>query len=139
MGIEKPINTTPGSVLSPEILIFTASGQNIKWYSSESSTTFVSDSPRVTTPGEHSFWATQTIGICESQKLKITAMLNAALAFTSQPINTINCYGNTSIIGLDAEGTGTIYYKWQRKKQLKMLFQTFQTANQISQNSTLMN
>jgi hypothetical protein len=56
-GIEKPINTTPGNVLSPEILIFTAFGENIKWYGSESSTMFVTNSPQVTTPGEHSFWA----------------------------------------------------------------------------------
>ncbi|MCP9764723.1 hypothetical protein, partial [Lacihabitans soyangensis] len=121
-GIEKPINTTPESVLSPEILVFNASGQNIKWYTSETSTLFTTDSPQITIAGEYSFWATQTIGACESSRLKITAKLNAALALTSQPSNATNCYGNSSTIALEAKGTGTIIYKWQRKKPTENTF-----------------
>jgi hypothetical protein len=130
-GIEKPINTTPESFLSPQILKFTADGQNLKWYNSVNSLVPLTEGPETTIPGNYTYWVTQTIGICESPRLEIQSKLFPALQITLQPSNIINCFGNTSNIAINASGSGTLRYKWQRKRPNENSFSDI-TSNQSS-------
>lgn len=130
-GIEMPMNTTPESFLSPQILKFVADGQNLKWYNSVSSLIALSQAPEITLPGKYSFWVTQTIGTCESPRLGIQSELFPALQITLQPSNITNCFGNTSTIATNASGSGTIKYKWQRKRPNETSFSDI-TSNQSS-------
>ncbi|MCP9769338.1 hypothetical protein EGI22_15610, partial [Lacihabitans sp. LS3-19] len=127
-GIEGPINTTPDSVYSPSALIFTANGQSLKWYESAISSIPLSQTPEVTIPGLYTFWVSQTIGICESPRIQITARLIPELAIVTQPLSLINCYGNTSNFEISALG-GDLIYQWQRKRPNETAFSNLDDAN----------
>ncbi|MCP9754998.1 hypothetical protein EGI26_07510, partial [Lacihabitans sp. CCS-44] len=133
-GIEKPLNTTPESFLSPNILVFSATGQNLKWYSSASSSVFLTQAPVINIPGDYNFWVTQTIGICESPRLEIHSKLFPALQISSQPNGITNCFGNTSNITLSAVGSGILKYKWQRKRPNETTFSDILTDQNSLEN-----
>jgi hypothetical protein len=121
-GIDKPINTTPTSVILPSSLIFSANGQNLKWYDAEFDGNELSQAPVVSTAGSHTYWVSQKIGLCESARLEITSILLPNLEIVAQPSSAINCFGNTTSIKIQASGSGLITYKWQRKRPTDPLF-----------------
>ena len=110
-----PQNTTPASVYSPNSIQFSALGQNLKWYTSAISIAVLTTAPLVNAVAEHSFWVSQTIGPCESQRLKITSTIFQSLEITTQPKNQTNCDGNLANFVVSAIGNGSITYQWQIK------------------------
>ncbi len=114
-SIPMPQNTTEISAYTPNTIQFSALGQNLKWYTSATSFTFLTSSPSVNTVGEHNFWVSQTIGRCESPRLRITSTILQSLEITTQPQNQTNCEGNIANFAISAIGNGNISFQWQIK------------------------
>jgi hypothetical protein len=121
-GISLPISTTPEKVILPQSLVFSANGQNLKWYTSNSSIEPLLAAPIINTPGQYTFYVSQKIGICESPRLAITATLFSDLNITLQPKDFTNCNGNTTNFKIEAKGAGLITYLWQRKLPNETIF-----------------
>jgi Ig-like domain CHU_C associated/SprB repeat len=121
-GTILPTSTTPITILEPNILQFSAVGQNLKWYSNAIGGVALTIAPSHTSPGIYNYWVSQTMANCESQRLQITASLLPQLSIRTQPLNQINCKGNQVTFAVSAIGSGTLTYKWQRKKPTETFF-----------------
>ncbi|NBA85609.1 T9SS type A sorting domain-containing protein [Emticicia sp. CRIBPO] len=115
-GVAPPVNTTPTSVIQPAPLHFSGTGQNLRWYTSETDMTGFTNAPLHTAPGVFSYWLSQTIGECQSPKIKITAALYPVLSVIQQPSDQLNCEGNMVTFKTTAEGAAKLVYQWQRKR-----------------------
>jgi hypothetical protein len=135
-GILPPRNITTDSIFSPASLPFQAEGSNLKWYASESATVPLDSSPVVHSPGNYTFWVSQTIGICESPRLAISASLFANIRIVSQTNEMVNCYGNVSNLIVTATGSGTLQYKWQRKLPDENVFSDVVANSYLSRENT---
>ncbi|MCA0363923.1 MAG: hypothetical protein LCH67_07745 [Bacteroidetes bacterium] len=121
-GISAPINVTDDSIFAPQTLEFSAIGQNLKWFLDSTSHNFSLNAPEYSLPGKYTVWVSQTIGQCESPRLKISSTIFAALAIISQPVNQLNCNGNTSNFTVNASGSGILNYQWFRKRPGELQF-----------------
>ncbi|MFC3812563.1 Ig-like domain-containing protein [Lacihabitans lacunae] len=133
-GIPKPISTTPASVLFPNPLLFTADGQNLKWYTSEVGGIAETTNPTRNDVGMYTYYVSQTIGICESPRLKIEAEILAQLAINSQTEEFRNCAGNLATFEIEAKGAGEIKYLWQRKRQNEPDFSDLNSESRYIEN-----
>lgn len=113
-GIKSPESTTPDSLFTPAILQFSAHGEGLKWYSSPSVTLSLDTAPALSVPGTYTFWVSQTVGNCESPRTAVSATLFNTLRIRSQTQQMANCYGNVSHLQIQAEGEGSLSYRWQR-------------------------
>ncbi|MFN8430250.1 MAG: hypothetical protein U0V04_09740 [Spirosomataceae bacterium] len=121
-GISAPINVTADSIFAPQTLEFSAIGQNLKWFLDSTSHNFSLNAPEYSLPGKYTVWVSQTIGQCESPRLKISSTIFSALAIISQPVNQLNCNGNTSNFTVNASGSGILNYEWFRKRPGELQF-----------------
>jgi gliding motility-associated-like protein len=89
----------------------TASGQNIKWYTTLTGGigTTAAPTPSTTTPGTFTWYASQTIAGCESDRASITVVVNATPPLPSvvTPIN--YCLGDVAS-PLTAGGQNLLWY-----------------------------
>jgi hypothetical protein len=115
-GTVAPVNTTPLSVIQPAALQFSGTGQNLRWHTSETDLAGFTEAPLHTAPGTYQYWLSQTIGECQSPKIKIMATLYPVLSVIQQPSDQINCEGNMVTFKTTAEGAGKLAYQWQRKR-----------------------
>ncbi len=101
------VNYCGGSTAVP----LTASGTNIKWYTSATSGTSstTAPTPSTTTAGTTSFFASQSVGTCESPRAEITVVVTA---IPPAPIvgSTVNyCQGETPM-NFVVSGTNLLWY-----------------------------
>ena len=89
----------------------TATGQNLKWYTSAtggtSSTT--APTPSTTTPGTTTYYVSQSSGTCESPRASITVSVTAAPSAPTVTSPVAYCQG-ASATALTATGTGLLWY-----------------------------
>ena len=128
----KPINTTPNNAILPNAITFSATGVGLKWYASASTSTVLAAAPTVSNAGTYTYWVSQTINGCESERLAITAHIYTNLAITQQPTDQYDCKGNGVNFPILVVGTGTILYKWQRKLPNESTFTDLVAGNGIS-------
>ncbi|HLV23716.1 MAG TPA: T9SS type A sorting domain-containing protein [Moheibacter sp.] len=78
-----------------------AEGTEIKWYETEDSTEpLATDFVLVT----GTYYASQTIGECESERLAVEITINAAPVFTTQPVDQTVSPGETAVFTSEVEG-----------------------------------
>lgn len=94
----------------------TASGSGLKWYDVATGGTELGAAPvpNTSTTGTTSYWVSQTVGGCESQRSQIDVVVHPSPTVTGTPtITPSECNGSTgSISGLTTNATGTITYTW---------------------------
>ncbi len=123
------VNATPQpeiityDVITPATLTFAARisvpNATLMWYNRASGGTGSTTAPSFSAVGTYSYWVTQTDPItgCESARLPIIAKVLDYFRITQQPINQIDCRGNSVFLGVVAVGPNTAFtYQWQRKR-----------------------
>jgi hypothetical protein len=91
-----PFNTTPSSVKEGTELVFTANGENLKWYTSRTGRTFKEESPRYTKVDQYDHYVSQTSAFgCEGPRLYIESEILPILTIKTNPSDQTNCNGNT--------------------------------------------
>jgi hypothetical protein len=94
----------------------TATGTAIKWYTSATGGTAVTSiTPSTSTAGTFTYYATQTIGGCESSRVPLAVTVYAAPAVTKPPINDTACINGTATFSITATG-GNLSYQWQEDR-----------------------
>ncbi len=84
-----------------------AEGTDIKWYETEESTEpLAADFVLVTGV----YYATQTVGECESERLAVDITINSAPVFTTQPTDQTVAPGETATFTVETEGNSE--YQW---------------------------
>ncbi len=102
-----PFNTTPPTAI--DAVQFSAEGQNLRWYSSQTSKQGLSYAPHYLGPGKKTHYVSQTVG-CESPRLKIETEIVPGLKIVSQPRSQGNCEGNTLTFSVRATGPEHLEY-----------------------------
>jgi hypothetical protein len=115
-GVALPVNDTPSGVVTPATLTFAATGTNLTWYVAESGGVGSSVPPSFTDLGTYTYWVTQSDSRCESSRLKVTSIIYPLLALGKLSGNQYDCKGNSVSYFVNAVGTGTLVYQWQRKR-----------------------
>ncbi|MCU0325298.1 MAG: T9SS type A sorting domain-containing protein, partial [Spirosomaceae bacterium] len=110
-----PINKTPASVEEGSPFTMIAEGQNLRWYRTATTTTGSSQAPTFTAVGAYSYYVTQTVNGCESNRLVINFSITPILKITKQPLSQADCEGNSVTISITATGRTSVLYQWQRK------------------------
>ena len=107
--VMSPISYCYGSVASP----LTASGTNLKWYTTASGGTpiGIAPTPQVIAAGTQNYWVSQTVNGCESPRAQIIVIVNPSLipTITANPGFTV-CPGTA--INLSATGGIFTSYTW---------------------------
>ena len=112
-ALTAPMNTTPGVAVVPEVIQFSAEGENLIWFKDEVP---LETAPMVSEPGRHIFQVAQFNRFCISDKTEIEAIIYEPLALKAQPTDQYDCKGNGVKYTVDAVGVGTLHYVWQRKR-----------------------
>ncbi|SOE20148.1 SprB repeat-containing protein [Spirosomataceae bacterium TFI 002] len=115
-GINPPVSTTESYVVVPDVLLFSAVGENLRWYVENSFEEFSSVAPTFDMVGDHEVWVSQYDGSCESPKLRIAASVYEPLRVVSISNDQYDCAGNSVKFAVEAVGVGNIHYLWQRKQ-----------------------
>lgn len=112
-----PVNTTPEITDDTEPLIFSAEGENLKWYRTGTLRAFETYPPSFTSTGQKSYYVTQTdFRGCESERQLIRAEIRPAFRITAEPRDQYNCAGNTVTFSVRIAGGGAdVSYQWQRE------------------------
>lgn len=95
-----------------QVGVLTASGANLKWYGTNPSginSTTAAPTPSTGTPGTTTFYVTQTVNGCESQKASLTVTITAAPAAPTVTATFAYCQGFTAP-ALIATGTSLKWY-----------------------------
>ncbi len=123
------VNSTPQpeiityDVITPATLTFaartTVSDATLMWYNRASGGTGTTTAPSFSAVGTYSYWVTQIdpISGCESVRLPIIAKVLNYFHITQQPLNQVDCRGNSVYFGVVAVGSKAEFtYQWQRKR-----------------------
>ncbi|GAB2647253.1 hypothetical protein GCM10027035_46060 [Emticicia sediminis] len=123
------VNSTPQpeiityDVISPATLTFaariTVPDATLMWYNRALGGTGTTTAPSFSAVGTYSYWVTQTdpISGCESVRLPIIAKVLNYFHITQQPLNQVDCRGNSVYFGVVAVGSKAEFtYQWQRKR-----------------------
>lgn len=115
LAVEITVNTIPDAPVAEAqelcegatVADLLAEGTEVKWYESEDSTEpLATDFVLVT----GTYFATQTIEGCESERLAVEITINNSPVFTTQPIDQTVAPAETASFVAEAEGTST--YQW---------------------------
>nr|MBP8156293.1 hypothetical protein [Leadbetterella sp.] len=110
----KPINTTPSQVTEGQTLVFSATGENLKWYTSRTGKTFMNNAPSYQKIGNYDHYVSQTSPKgCESDRGYIESEIITAFGIVTQPLNQANCEDNTSTFSIKTKGSTIVIYRWQ--------------------------
>jgi Ig-like domain CHU_C associated len=110
----EPRNTTPSTISEGEKLIFSAEGENLKWFTSRTGKNYTVQSPEYQKIGKYAHYVSQTNQFeCESSRLLINASIIESFGFAFQPQNQSNCEGNTSTFSVKVKGAADTNYQWQ--------------------------
>ena len=127
----KPINTTPTNVIEGENLVFTALGEQMKWYTSRTGKTYNTASPIYQKVGTYDLYVSQTNQFgCESERTYIESEILPSFGISTQPANQTNCDGNTVNFSLKIKGAVNPNYQWQFKNLLTGKFEDILAANE---------
>ncbi len=123
------VNSTPQpeiityDVITPATLTFaartTVPNATLMWYNRASGGIGTTTAPSFSAVGTYSYWVTQTdpISGCESVRLPIIAKVLNYFHITQQPLNQVDCRGNSVYFGVVAVGSKAEFtYQWQRKR-----------------------
>ena len=104
-----PVTYCQGQTAIP----LTATGSNILWYTSATGGTGVSSiTPSTAVAGTFTYYATQTISGCESNRTPLVVTVYAPPAITESPANDTACINGISSFSIIATG-GSLTYQWQ--------------------------
>ncbi|HOS84490.1 MAG TPA: glycosyl hydrolase family 8, partial [Bacteroidales bacterium] len=105
----KPTVVSPVTICKDAITVqLTATGTDLKWYTSANTLLAVAPTPITTTIGNTDYFVTQTLNTCESDKEKITvSIIETAPPTVTSPVN--YCLQETAS-ALTATGTGLKWY-----------------------------
>ncbi len=121
-GIPAPEPTTPVSVILPQVLSFSASGENLRWYNASAAGTALQSAPVHDQPGVYMYWVSQFKNGCESPRTRISATVYPALSVQEQASDRTTCAGNMATFQVYASGAGQLRYQWQRKRPGETVF-----------------
>ncbi len=111
-----PDNSTPEVYDETETLVFSAEGENLRWYRTRTLKSFESYPPVFTSTGKKSYYVTQTSAAgCESERLLIQSEIRPVFRISTPPQDQTNCEGNTVTFGIRITGGTEVTYQWQRE------------------------
>ncbi len=111
-----PHNSTPEVYDETETLVFSAEGENLRWYRTRTLKSFESYPPVFTSTGKKSYYVTQTSAAgCESERLLIQSEIRPVFRIITPPQDQTNCAGNTVTFGVRVTGGTEVTYQWQRE------------------------
>lgn len=118
-----PISTTPETVLEGEYLVFEASGENLKWYTSRTGRTYKSEQPIYSSVDEYTHYVSQVSEFgCESDRTLIKASVIGVIGFAKDLEDKADCEGNSVRFLAKAKGIAPLKYQWERKLPGDSLF-----------------
>ena len=105
-GVTTPVTYCQNAIVVP----LTATGTNLLWYTTATGGTgsTTAPTPSTTTPGNTSYWVSQTIG-CESPRAEIAVTVNA-LPLTPGVTTPVTYCQNSIAVPLTATGTNILWY-----------------------------
>lgn len=113
-GVTTPVNYCVGNTASA----LSATGVNLKWYTTSTGGTFTTTAPTPSTAsiGTTTYYVTQTTGGCESQRQEIVVSINppptVTIATTSPSGSFVYCKDDSIV--LKAVTPFGAYFQWQR-------------------------
>jgi hypothetical protein len=111
-NVTSPVNYCIGATATP----LTSPGTGLKWYSTATGGTQLGSAPvpSTTAAGTTSYWVSQTVSGCESQRSQIDVIVHPSPTVTGTPIITPSqCDSPTgSITGISTTAPGPITYTW---------------------------
>jgi hypothetical protein len=109
-----PVVTTPVTYCQGATAVaLTATGTNLKWYTTATGGTALAGAPTpvTTTVGSTIYYVSQTTGTCEGPRAAITVNITSAPVITTQPADITSCT-TTATFTVVATGS-SINYQWQ--------------------------